>query len=315
MTDNEKDIDLVQIFIKVGDFFGRIWSSLGNLVAFVIRFSYRKRLYFLGALLASVAFTAWWARPSHRVYQMETEVRINMLDAFFFNDQINRLDLLCQNGDYLSLSHQLGLSPAACERFKRTESFFIVDKLCDGTPDEVCYGKYKADTTQRQMDDRLLIRLSVSDTSNFSQLRAAMLYFFDSNPVISKMNVERLAQINGRINSIGREVSILDSLRYKEYFKEKEPQMHLDGSMIVSEKDKRLYHSDILSLKKDEDDNVYEKTVNGDCVNFVSDFFLVKVDNGYVQTFIYSLIGFFILTFFIALFVDRRQQMKAWLEK
>jgi hypothetical protein len=314
-SNEKKEVDLFDILSMLSRKCAGMIMAVGHALAWILRFAYRKRSFVVVAVVAALVFTAYWSRPTNRRYQMEAEIRINVIDAFYFHDQVASLNRFCVNNDRVAMSSLLGLKPQVCNRILSANSFFYIDKLRDGTPDEVCYGRYVADTTKRQMEDRLLIRLVVSDTTNMALLQKGLQYYFDHNPIVVKMNAERLSQLDGRISSIGKEVQLLDSLRRIQYFKKTDPDMKLDGSLFLTEKDKQLYHGDILSLEKDMNSNQYERVVNANSVNFASEFVLIKVLNTFQRTLALSLPISLLAFFFLALLLDKRGAIKDFLER
>ncbi len=307
------EIDLVNIFAvcwrKIRRFFAIVYSA----ILWCVRFAYAHKGYMVLAALCALAFTLYWARPKNRNYQMDSEMRINVLDAYFFNDVISSINHMCENKDTLKLKQVLGVSPEAARTLGSIQSFYIVDLLCDDTPDEICRGEYVADTTKQIMNDRLSVRIVVKDTSLVDELTQGLLRYFTSNTYVNKMNTERLAQIDGRINTIDKEILMLDSLRKHEYFKKGSKEYNLDGPLIVSEKTKQLYYGDILTLEKDRNKKSFERVVSSRCVDFIREFTLVKVLNGYVVTMALSLAVFVVFFFLVALFMDKKSKINSFL--
>lgn len=310
-----QEIDLVSVLSvgvkQVKKFFSCLYSGF----VWCLRYAYQNKKYMVAALFCSVLFTAYWARPAHRGYKMETEMRIHVLDAYFFNDMLANLNHMCLNNDRVSLAKSLGLGEDVAKKVSGVESYFIVDKLCDGTPDEVCHGKYEADTTKTIMKDRLIVSLVVSDTSLVDSVSNGIIRYFDSNLYVNQNNRERVSQIDDQIRSIDNEVLMLDSLRKYEYFLKAGKEMKLNGPLIVSEKNKELYYNDILSLEKARNEKMFEKAVYSKSVSFIRNFVLVKVQNMYIPTFIFSLIAFVGIFFVLSLLVGKREEIKAFLEK
>ena len=315
-NNEDKEIDLIALLKFCGNKFSSLFHFFGKVAVWVLRFLYRKRIQFGVAIVLALAFSLFWSRPGHRQYRVEAEVRINVMDAFYFHNLINNLDLFCKNNDKQGLCNQLHIDCDESDKLLRASSFFYVDKLKDGTPDEVCYDdNYVPDSTKTQMEDRLLIRLVVSDTTDMAILQQGLLYYFNHNPMIERMNQERVAQLDSRIGNLTQETVLLDSLRRNEYFNHRTPEMKLSGSLFLTEKDKQLYHGELLDLEAKKSQSQYEKVVNSNSVNFVSGFILVKILNNFVFTFAVSLVMALFLCFVISLVHDKHKQIIAFLEK
>ena len=294
----------------------KVWlACLCNFLVSSLRFAYKKRKYMVCTVICAAFFTAFWARPSHRSFQMESEIRIHVLDAFFFKDMVSDLNHMCLNNDRSSLARVLGVGEDVARKLNSANSFFIVDKLCDGTPDEVCFGEYVADTTKVIMKDRLLVQLVISDTSLVDSISNGIIRYFDSNPYVSQSNRERVYQIDDQIASIDNEVQMLDSLRKFEYFKKTTTEMKLTGPLIVSEKSKELYYNDILTLENSRNEKMFERAVSSKSVNFIRNFVLINVQNKYIPTFFISFFIFAGIALIIALLVDEKARIKSFLER
>lgn len=312
---NEKEIDLVSILAVCGRKLKALFKNFGRALSWSLRFAYKNKAYMLGAFVCAILFAAFWGRPSNRKFQMETELRVNVLDSYFFNDMVTSINHMCDNSDVAGLSKSLNVAPDVAKTLCSVNSFFIVDKLCDGTPDEVCYDEYKADTTKQIMKDRLLIRIVISDTTLVDSISKGLIYFFSSNPYVMENNKERLSQIEEGIGSINNEMLMLDSLRKYEYFKSKVREMQLEGPLIVSEKNKQLYYNDILSLEKSRNEKAFERAVMSTSVMWARDFVMTKVYNKYFKSFILSFIFFGIIALLLGFVTGEKAQIKEFLSK
>lgn len=310
-----QEIDLIRILSIIWRRIACVFAVVYKSVVWSVRYAYKKKLYMLAALVCSIAFTAFWGRPVNRKYQMDSELRINVLDAYYFKDVIESIDHMCRNKDSISMSKNLKITPKVAQILESAKAYYVVDKLMDGTPDEVCYGEYVADTTKRIMSDRLVIRLVLKDTTFIDTMANVLLRYLEENPYVKKVNEQRIAQIDNKIANINKEVVMLDSLRKYEYFVKHAKDLQLEGPLIVSEKSKQLYYNDILSLAKMRDECVFEREVYAQSVNYLHDFVLVKEENKYLKTFICSFALFVVLAFILAVFNGKKSNIKTFLEK
>ncbi|MBO4333527.1 MAG: hypothetical protein J5875_10250 [Paludibacteraceae bacterium] len=310
-----QEIDLLKVFSLCVKHIVNFFAKMGRWLVWCLRSAYQHRKYMVGAMVCAIAFTAYWARPTHRGYQMENELRINVLDAYFFSDMLANLNHMCLNEDRTSLAKSLGVGLDVAKKLSSSNAFYIVDKMCDGTPDEVCYDTYKADTTKVIMKDRLLVSLVISDTAFIDSISNGIIRYFNKNPYVCKSNGERVSQIDDQILSIDNELLMLDSLRKYEYFKKAATEMKLNGPLIVSEKNKELYYNDILSLEKLRNEKQYARAVYSNSAVFIRDFVLVKVQNKYIPTFILSFFVFVVISLGLAFVVDEKARIKAFLER
>ena len=307
-------MDLMDVAVAVGHKVGTLGRAVAKFAGRAARFAYRHRLMMMVVAVISVACAFYLTRGDKRRMRMESEVRVNVMDAFYYNDLTRMLDYMCQNKDYKSLGRALNMEEEVAEHISAVKSFFYIDDLHDGTPDYIAYDGYKADTGSVVLKDRLILRVVVNDTADMQQYRKGLQYYFDHNPMVAKMNTQRMSSLDGRIGNLEKEATLLDSLRRKEYFSNEEKTVKLSGSYIVAEKDKQLFHGPILELENEKNRQVLEKNVYPNSVNFVSDFVLVKKENGLVKTFVLVFAFLFFVASSICYVTDHRKDIVNYLE-
>ena len=97
--------------------------AVGHAFAWILRFAYRKRSF--------VVVAQWWRRwfygllvpPNQSPLSDGSRNRINVIDAFYFHDQVASLNRFCVNNDRVAMSSLLGLKPQVCNRILSANSF------------------------------------------------------------------------------------------------------------------------------------------------------------------------------------------------
>lgn len=311
----EKEIDLVQILSTIWNGIANICTWCVDAVKWSLRFAYKHRIGVCVSVVLAILFTMFWGRPANRSSKMETEMRINVQNSFFFHDVIASLDYMCKYQDTIRIAKELNLPMKHAKKLLGVKSYYFVDKLCDGTPDEICMGNFEADTTKQIMTDRLLLNMEVRDTLSLKSIEDGILYYFENNSLIEKANKERIEESTTMLANVEKELFMLDSLRKNEYFNKKEKSYTLGGNMIVTEKEKQLFHDEILRLSLKKNQCVYELNVNSKCVNFIRPFVMTDIKNGYVSTFAKSFVVFLILVMVFCWFSDQKKNIVKFLEK
>ena len=302
----KKELDLFDI-LRI--FFKNIRIALCmilNLLTWFLRFLFQTKWILLGAIVCGVLFSLFWSRPDNLFYKGETEMRFTIYDAYFYKNQINLLNSYCEDENRTSLSNALQITMAEAYNLLSINSCFIIDLRSDGTPDEVDYANQydaKKDTVNSRMDDRLVLVVLSKDTAIYSNLLGKIKTFLENNSIVSAENAIRLRHIDEKIVALDNEIYLLDSLRRKEYFKkESDTQAKLDQTILLSEKERRLYHDDILGLEGAKQGLRWEKEIRHDGVRLLAPF---KIDPKPVNRLTKSLLRFtppfLLLGFFVAL--------------
>jgi hypothetical protein len=101
----------------------------------------------------------------------------------------------------------------------------------------------------RRLYGNFCIQLQVFDTTILKELRIRLFDYMSNNKRVRLMNEIRIAQAKEIIPVYSKEMSDLDSLKNEEYFTRNETKLEKQGSlMILNEKEKKLYHTDIINL-------------------------------------------------------------------
>jgi hypothetical protein len=271
----KKELDLLDIFRMIFKYIRLFFYKLIDLCIWVLRFIFKEKWILLIAILLGVSFSFYKSRPDNLQYKGDVELRFYMYDAYFYKDMINMLTAYCQDKDRKSLAEVLNLSYEEAVSIGGINAYFYIDMMSDGTPDKVDYrGEFKnTDTINTRMRDRLLIEVITKNMSLFPVLLLKLDSFLTDNPVIKVENAVRLKHIDENIVAIDNEIVMLDSLRKIEYFKkDAEKKNIIDKAILLNEKERKLYHNDILTLENSRQRLQWEKEVNSSNIRFFNNF-------------------------------------------
>ncbi|MBO4806460.1 MAG: hypothetical protein J5554_10495 [Paludibacteraceae bacterium] len=314
---NEVDLlDLLRIGINYMISFLKLLMRLG---AWVLRFIYKQKLIIGLFMLLGLGYALFESRKGNLKHKASVEMTINMHDAYFFNSLLKTLDMYCQNEDKTLIGQSLNLTGEEAKDLLSIKSYYIIDEMVDGTPDKIDYeNRYDAmDTTCTRMKDRLIIEVVVKENLPlFDKMPDALLYYFSNNSILKAENEMRMKQIDENIASINNEIVMLDSLRKLEYFKQpKSSQYAADKTVILNEKEKKLYHDDMLKLESRIYDLQWMKEINNRCVNFVSEFSLQpKAENRVTKSILKYVSLSFLLGLIVSFILFSRKDVKDFLE-
>ncbi len=299
----KKELDLIDILRICFKYIRLMIIKIWDIFIWFIRFVFQSKWILLFAVVCGILFAFYWSRPENLRYKGESEMRFNIYDAYFYKNLVNQLDLYCKDENKSALSQALQITPEEAGALLSFNTYFFVDMLSNGTPSEVDYtNKFDTkDTVSSRMKDRLMLVVISKDTAVYSSLLGKIEGFFENNLVISEENAIRLKHIDEKIVALDNEIYLLDSLRKKEYFK-KDAERHakLDQTILLSEKEMRLYHSDILGLESLKQSLQWQKEIQPTCVRFLTPF---RVDPTPVNNLKKSMVKLVILSFVFGLFV------------
>lgn len=315
---DKNEVDLLDI-LRIGLMYViSFFKLIMRFFTWLLRFIYQQKAIIGLFLIMGLAYALFESRNGNLKHKASTEMSINMHDAYFFNSLISTLDLYCENEDKSFLAQSLNLTDEEAKDLISIKSYYVIDEMIDGTPDKVDFEKkYNAlDTTCTRMKDRLVVEAIVKENLPlFTKLPSALDYYFSNNPILKAENEIRLKQIDENINSIRNEIFMMDSLRKIEYFKQTKNNNNTEKTIILNEKDKTLYHEEMLKMEGRIYDLQWSKQINSHCVNFVSDFSIEpKAVNRITKSLLkYVSIGFGI-GLLVALILFSRKDVKAFLE-
>ena len=303
---DKKELDLIDIIRLCFDYARKFLFKIGDVCTWFVRFLFQAKWILLVAVVCGIAVAFYVSRPSNLRYKGEVEMRFNIYDAYFYRNLTNFLDTYARNKDKTALAQTLQITPKEAASLLSINSHFFIDTHLTGVPDRVDYAEksvIKKDTADRRMKDRLMLVVISKDTTVYSNLLEKIGAFFENNKAVSEENEMRLRQIDEKIKMLSNEILLLDSLRKKEYFKKDgSAQAKLDQTILLSEKERRLYHNDILDLEYTIQRLQKEKETRSSGVRFLTPF---KIDPNPVNNVRKSLFKFvpvfFVLGFFVAL--------------
>ncbi|MBO7146025.1 MAG: hypothetical protein J6W13_14535 [Salinivirgaceae bacterium] len=250
-NNQEREIDLIDLMGRFFNWLGNAFVKLAilckNAVLWVIKFVIRNWLLYACACILVVGMTFYK----------------NTQPPYY--DCSMRLECMCVNASYAinrvnSWNYKIGLSDDISKQIRHVDASYLLDYNGDGNADaaEEYSTQARKDTTSRYTRMRMAHTFDINieiyiakDSTILDSIRNAIMAYLYNDNWIQEQNILWQRESKNRISRLDKEIEILDSLQKKEYFTKEDKKFgaERDGSfLMISEKDKRLYHSDLINL-------------------------------------------------------------------
>ena len=270
----EKEIDLLEVS-------GNIFSSIKNGISSLFSSLWKcaKILFFISARLLNLGIKNWLffiiagviaAGSSYALY-ISSKPYYNLdgygVSRLVANQEIIQIinSLSIPNDlNPIDLANDLNLAPEVYNDILSIKASWLIDLNSDGISDYVDYdndfviNSKSKDSLAVRMTDRFNVRIVAKNPSISLKVQEALLTYLSNHSYIKDLNTSRIEKSKEMMNIYEQQVTILDSLQHYEYFiEEQENDLNQFGGFKFgdfeikgSAVEKRLYHTDIISLKE-----------------------------------------------------------------
>lgn len=317
-NNQEQEIDLIDVMTRffkwIGNVIVGLAKALKNMALWIIMFIIRNWVLYGCAFVLFIGLT---------IYEGTKPL---------YYDCNMRLECRCINSSYAinlvnAWNYKIELPEEICKDIRAVEASYLLDYNGDGHADavEAYSSQAMKDTTswytRKRMahifDINFIINIS-EDSTIIDSIRNAVMTYLSKDKWIVKQNVLWQRESRNRINRLEKEIEILDSLQKKEYFNSDDNRRfgtERDGSyLMISEKDKRLYHGDLIGLtnsKLSAEHNLYDEPFR-----IIKD---ISIPVSPVNTIAKNAKSSFIIVMILAtiaiLIYDRRKSLKSLIQK
>jgi hypothetical protein len=313
----ENEIDLPELFKRMSRALGRMFHSLGIFLIVSIVFLLRKWLPLGLSVVAGlgVAILVW--KTSDSYYTSDLALRVNIEPTDEVITHVNRLNTFCRENEKTRLAEAISLTHEQTANIQDIEGFWVIDNGNDGVPDYVDYqGKHNVyDTINPAMDDRLNIRVRISQPQELVNVRNGIISYINSHPLFQQRNALRLKQNTEMLARLEYDIDRLDSLQNIIYFVNNKNEK--TGQLVFLQEQKtQLLHDDIYKLYGKKQDLEEECSIYGNIVTVISDFSIpAERDNGgryYAKIFVPV---FFFVALILLIIQANRKKLKEIYER
>jgi hypothetical protein len=250
-SQSPQEIDLLQLFQKMGEGIKNFFVWLFRGMLFLIIFGIRKIHFILlfavaGALIGYVLFS-----NTQRYYSSYMVAQPNGISSADMINYINDLHDLCKKKNSQALAYDLQMADTTARKIKDIQAFFIIDINKDGVGDYVDFKNAFSprDTTMARLEDRIHVTVEVYDNTAFENVKRGLYRYMNKNPYLIKLNEIRKNELQELIAQTQHEIQKLDSLQNTDYFQSNtRASQNSSQLMILAEKEPTMYYRDKLSL-------------------------------------------------------------------
>ncbi len=312
------EIDLLQLFRNFGDFIGRIFKGLFNIILQIIIFSLRKWIYLLMAIIFGVVGSYLMTKTQGSFYYSDLVLKSNAVPNQEMISYINRLENLTSKDNYQVLSNLLDMTGEDTDQIRNIKAYWFIDKNRDGIVDgSDLDNKFLADTNVNKIGWKFGIRAKVTDPAVFNKITSGITYYVSSNSYFTRMNKLRLENLKEIIIQTGKEVEKLDSLQKKEYFMMEDAARLREGQLVfTNDPEIQLFHKDLLTLIRDKQRSQIELTIHSEIISLIENFTETQRPTNSIGYYAGIMVPVFIgLAYLLALFITFRRKISEVIRK
>jgi len=313
-TQNQGEIDLVYLFVKLGEFIKKSVLSLITLLGSVLVFLLQKWYYFVIAIILAALSALILKKVSDPFYQTDLTLRSNATHNQPIMSNLERLGDYAVAKNFTALSKELDLSIEDASAIKTLKTFWFYDLGNDGLIDGMdMEGKFLSDTSIVKIDSVFSVRAEVYSSDVLEQLEEGLVYYLENNQFLKTLNKQRLSDLKEQLDQINYEIEKLDSLQKREYYTNPDELRQKEGQIVfTTENVVRMYHPQILQLLRMKQECERDLNIYSDVVTVLESFIVPSEPVKEVVDFAKRLIWYYLgLALLVAILVRFRR--KIWI--
>ncbi len=252
---NNDEIDLTEIFSRIRKMFENMGKGFINIFNVIFIFFVRKIIIFgvvVGLITAGLILEKAVKVP---VYESSIRLKCNYSTSTVFN-HLSSLNLLTEKSkDRKQLSKYLNLSEEKLSQILNIETFWVLDKNGDGTPDFIDYDNMfdeLVNDTVITRSNQLYLRLMRENPEMDIEINNAIANFANTNEYLKKIQNLSRAETITNIEKSKIELVELDSLQKRYYdFALQDRNIIIprqNGQILYQEKELKFLHADVIAL-------------------------------------------------------------------
>lgn len=305
MTENKntpQEIDLIELFSRMGNGISNLFSQFFNLIGKILfwifiagkeslKFSLKNIHILIAFALLGIVFGKFQVKRIIPYYRTNATVQTFTVSSSNLIEYTNTLSAVCKSQDSIALSQMLNISVSEAASIKSIDAYWLIDKNKDGVADEVDYeNMFEPDTVNNweKIDNRFLVQLLIYYPGYIETIQNKFEAFLFTYPRLEQITAVKRRNLESEIKRINSELTILDSLKYYEYFIKDKERLEKNVGVIPfdkillsttpeEEKPTRLLHDVTLGLETKNHENISALELNTEPFRFISKF--VPVNN------------------------------------
>lgn len=305
MTENKntpQEIDLIELFSRMGNGISNLFTKFFNLIGKILywifisgkeclKFSLKNFHILLAFALLGIVVGKFQVKRSVPYYRTNATIQTFTVSSSNLIEYTNTLSAVSETQDSIALSQMLNISVSEAASIKRIDAYWLIDKNRDGVADEVDYeNKFEPDTINaaEKINNRFLVQLLIYHPEYIETIQNKFEAFLYTYPRLEQITSVKRRNLESEIKRINSELTLLDSLKYYEYFLKDKERLEKNIGVIPfdkfllsttpeEEKPARLLHDVTLALETKNQENISSLELNTEPFRFISKF--VKVNN------------------------------------
>ena len=311
-TKQEKELDLLDLLKVFGEF---MCNYIFKPLIVLFKLGIKRWYVLLVALILGVAVSVILPQITHKKNKAEVIVKNNVSQSIGYIKEIESLSEMNRG----RLAVLLNLSEEELENLVKLKSHRVISKdslFIDYTVDE--YDEYEKNSEYFMHSGLFALEVLSKDTASLRIYADAVLNYLNNKSSFSLVNERKLNIMRSELNTFKNETTILDSLRYIQYFTNDANQVVLGTSgetFSIKEKNQWI-QNDLMALKS----RIVsiEHKLNNDTLA-VEKLTVLKVSDVYenhpMKTMKKFCLLFFVASFLLVLVYEYRKNILDWVKK
>ena len=248
-----KEIDLLELFQIAGKGVVNFLIWIARIIIFVITFGIKKAHWLVLFAFIGIGVGWWYHSISKSYFSSGMIIETHGIASGDLIDYMNDLSTICYSRNVESLASALDISESSAGKIKMIEAYPYIDVNRDGKGDFVDFNNVynPKDTNQSIIQNRCYLQMELFDNQPKEYLQKGLMNYVVKNPYLVQLNQIRKLALLEQITETEKEIHKLDSLQNIEYFSESANRVipvSTGGNIVYTEKEKRMYFEDKLSL-------------------------------------------------------------------
>ena len=324
MTKCENDMNLYDVCREFFRAIGRGIQACGNILAAMLRISFRQWWIVLVVVLAALIAANYYARRSNRIHRVEAVVWLNGPTIEQAEQAFKNLENALPNGlsRTQTLSAQLGLTKSQLRGVHNLRSYHVIDCKHDSVADFVDFRHKvsRTDTLNVHMPNRLCLTFYTNNLAAVDTVGEAIVNYLNTLPQMRDAFLKKRALIERKVQFAQDHIEKLDSLTTAFYFEQGVgPQFQANRweSGFVAGKREIKFFTNVIYSEFAQLDRLNTELTFCTAPVVVEDGFKINPNavNGRIKMNIIGLIAGWIIGCLAAALVEQRKRLISWLKR
>jgi hypothetical protein len=311
----DDEIDLLDLFRRMGRGLGKMFSTIGRWALISIVFLFRNWLPLTISIVLGIGAGFIMSRRTPSSFTADLTLKVNIISTSDMISYINRLHTYCKEDNIDELANALAMQESQLKNIIDISAFWIIDRGRDGIPDIIDYKDNHNiyDTVNIRMQDRIAVRVRINAPQELGNIKEGILRFIKSDSLFEQRNRLRMNQNRDLLARIDYDIEQLDSLQKVKYFEETRSRIPQNGGQMIflQEQKTQLVYGDIYALYERKLGLETESNLYSGIVTVLSDFSIPALRENGVSFYSKKYIPiFFCLTFLVLIAIAQREKIK-----